>query len=113
MSTADAAWLHMDRPTNLMIVNGVLWFDEPIDWERCRAVFGERIVARFDRFRQRAVEGPPLAAPRWEDDPEFDPALRFHHVALPAPHDRRGCRSSSAIASRCRSTGAGRCGRST
>jgi diacylglycerol O-acyltransferase len=31
MSTADAAWLHMDRPMNLMIVNGVLWFDEPID----------------------------------------------------------------------------------
>lgn len=48
MSAADAAWLHMDRPTNLMVVNGVLWFDEPVDWERCRAVFGERIVARFD-----------------------------------------------------------------
>jgi diacylglycerol O-acyltransferase len=89
MSSADAAWLHMDRPTNLMIVNGVLWFDEPVDWERCRAVFGERIVARFDRFRQRAVEGPPLAAARWQDDPEFDPELHFHHVALPAPHDRR------------------------
>ena len=35
MSTADAAWLRMDRPTNLMIVNSVLWFDEPVDWERC------------------------------------------------------------------------------
>jgi hypothetical protein len=21
MSTADAAWLHMDRPTNLMVIN--------------------------------------------------------------------------------------------
>jgi diacylglycerol O-acyltransferase len=88
MSTADAAWLHMDRPTNLMIVNGVLWFDEPVDWERCRAVFVERIVARFDRFRQRAVEGRPLAGPRWEDDRNFDPELHFHHVALPAPQDR-------------------------
>jgi hypothetical protein len=27
MSSADAAWLRMDRPTNLMIVNSVLWFD--------------------------------------------------------------------------------------
>ena len=43
MSTADAAWLRMDRPTNLMIVNSVLWFDEPVDWERCKAVFLERI----------------------------------------------------------------------
>ena len=57
MSTADAAWLRMDRPTNLMIVNSVLWFDEPVDWERCKAVFLNRIVARFDRFRQRASEG--------------------------------------------------------
>src|SRR6478735_2300985 len=88
MSTADAAWLRMDRPTNLMIVNSVLWFDEPVDWERCKAIFLDRVVARFDRFRQRAADGLPLAAPHWEDDPGFDPDLHFHHVALQAPHDR-------------------------
>jgi diacylglycerol O-acyltransferase / wax synthase len=27
MSNADAAWLHMDRPTNLMVVNALLWFE--------------------------------------------------------------------------------------
>jgi diacylglycerol O-acyltransferase / wax synthase len=70
MSTADAAWLRMDRPTNLMIVNSVLWFDEPVDWDRCRAVFLDRIVARFDRFRQRAADRLPLAGPHWEDDPD-------------------------------------------
>jgi diacylglycerol O-acyltransferase / wax synthase len=89
MSTADAAWLRMDRPTNLMVVNSVLWFDEPVDWDACRAIFRERIVARFDRFRQRAVDGLPLTGPHWADDPDFDPGLHFHHVALPAPHDRR------------------------
>jgi len=88
MSSADAAWLRMDRPTNLMIVNSVLWFDEPVDWERCKAVFVDRIVDRFDRFHQRAAGGLPLTSPHWEDDPGFDPALHFHHVALPAPHDR-------------------------
>ena len=31
MSNADAAWLHMDRPTNLMVVNALLWFEEPVD----------------------------------------------------------------------------------
>ena len=34
MSSADAAWLHMDRPTNLMVITGALWFDEPLDWDR-------------------------------------------------------------------------------
>jgi diacylglycerol O-acyltransferase / wax synthase len=89
MAPADAAWLHMDRPTNLMVVNGVFWFDEPVDWDRLRARFLEGVVERFDRFRQVAVEGPLLAGPRWRDDPGFDADLHFHHVALPPPQDRR------------------------
>ena len=89
MPTADAAWLRMDRATNLMVVNSVLWFDEPVDWNAFRATFLERIVERFDRFRQRAVNGLPFTGPRWADDPDFDPELHFHHVALPSPHDRR------------------------
>ena len=82
MASADAAWLHMDRPTNLMVINSVLWCDEPIDWERCRDVFRERVVERFDRFRQRPVEGP--TGPHWQDA-DLDLDLHFHHVALPAP----------------------------
>ena len=63
MSSADAAWLHMDRPTNLMVINSVLWFDEPVDWQAYRAIVRERLVDRFDRFRQRPVEG--IAGPHW------------------------------------------------
>jgi WS/DGAT/MGAT family acyltransferase len=77
----------MDRPTNLMIVNSVLWCAEPVDWDALRARFMERVVDRFDGFRQRAVEGQLLGPPHWEDDPDFDPDLHFHRVALPAPHD--------------------------
>src|SRR6476661_2887236 len=87
MSSADAAWLHMDRPTNLMIINSVLWFDEPVNWTRCRAVFLERIVDRFDRFRQRPVDA--IAGPHWEDVDELDLDLHFHHFVLPEPGDRR------------------------
>jgi WS/DGAT/MGAT family acyltransferase len=86
MSSADAAWLHMDRPTNLMVINSVLWFDEPVDWDAYKALVRERLVERFDRFRQRPVEG--LTGPHWEDV-ELDLDLHFHHVALPAPGDRR------------------------
>jgi diacylglycerol O-acyltransferase len=86
MGSADAAWLHMDRPTNLMVINSVLWCDEPIDWDRCREVFRARVVERFDRFRQRPVEAP--TGPHWEDV-EIDLDLHLHHVALPAPGNRR------------------------
>ena len=89
MSNADAAWLHMDRPTNLMVVNGLLWFDEPLDVDRARAVVRERLVERFPRFHQRIVE-PRLGigVPSWEDDPEFDLDLHVHRLALPAPGDK-------------------------
>ncbi len=89
MSNADAAWLHMDRPQNLMVINGVLSFDEQVDWERLREVLQERLVGPFPRFRQRVRE-PRLGigTPQWEDDPEFDLDLHLHHVALPAPGDR-------------------------
>ncbi len=89
MSHADAAWLHMDQPTNLMVITGVLWFDQPPDWERVREIMRVRWVERFPRFRQRVVEGrAPLAGPHWEDDPHFDLDLHLHRSALPAPGDR-------------------------
>ena len=89
MSSADAAWLRMDRPTNLMVINSVMLFDEPVDWERVRDVISARLVAPYPRFRQRVVEGHrPGAGAFWEDDPNFDEDLHFHHLALPAPGDR-------------------------
>ncbi len=89
MDSADAAWLHMDRPTSLMVVNGVLWFDEPLDAERVRDVIGKRLVAPYPRFRQRVVE-PRMGVgrPAWEDDPNFDLDRHIHLLSLPAPGDR-------------------------
>ena len=87
MPAADAAWLHMDRPTNPMVVNCMIWFDEPLDWGRAKEVFARRIVDEFPRFRRRVVE--PLARPpRFEDDPEFDIDQHMHRLALPAPGDQ-------------------------
>ena len=86
MSHADAAWLHMDQPTNLMVITGVLWFDQSPDWERVREIMRVRWVKPFPRFRQRVVEGRgPLSGPHWEDDSQFDLDLHLHRVALPAP----------------------------
>ncbi len=89
LSTADTAWLHMDRPTNLMVINSVELFDEPPDWERVKQVIQERLVDRYPRFRQRVVESRlPLRAPRWEDDPDYALEHHVHRLALPAPGDR-------------------------
>ena len=66
MSSVDAAWLRMEEPANLMMITAVLWFDEPPDWERLKAVVRERMVERFPRFRQRVVLPPRrrLKSPR-------------------------------------------------
>jgi diacylglycerol O-acyltransferase / wax synthase len=87
-SSADAAWLHMDRPSNLMVINSVLLFDEPVDWDRVREIVQRRLVDVYPRFRQRAVESRlPLRAPKWENDPDFCIEHHLHHLALPAPGD--------------------------
>lgn len=89
MSNADAAWLHMDRPTNLMVVNALMWFEEPVDFDRAREIYRLRMVDHFPPFRQRIAE-PRLGigAPTWEDDPHFDLDLHLHRRALPAPGDQ-------------------------
>jgi diacylglycerol O-acyltransferase len=88
LSNADAAWLHMDRPTNLMVVNSVMLFDEPVSLEQLAEVFGSRLIAHYPRFSQRVQESPlPLQAPSWVDDPSFDLRRHLHHIGLPAPGD--------------------------
>src|SRR5512133_3259902 len=87
MSTADAAWLHMDRPTNLMVITAVAWFEQPLDWGGVREVVSSRLVQRFPRFRQRVKESRiPLLGPSWEET-DFDLDLHLHRIALPPPGD--------------------------
>ena len=87
-ASADAAWLHMDRPTNLMVITSVSLFDRPVDWERVKQIHETRLLDRYPRFHQRVVESRvPLRAPKWEDDPDFALEHHLHHIALPAPGD--------------------------
>jgi WS/DGAT/MGAT family acyltransferase len=86
MSAADASWFHNDGPANLAVVMGVTLTKEPLDFERVRQVYSERLVT-FERFRQRVVEtGFPLPTPHWQDMPNFDIDQHLHHIGLPAPH---------------------------
>ncbi|HEX6387272.1 MAG TPA: wax ester/triacylglycerol synthase domain-containing protein, partial [Anaerolineae bacterium] len=88
LSNVDAAWLGMEHPTNLMMVSGVLTFNEPLDFERLKAVIQHRLL-NFERFRQRVVQSRiPLAPAYWETDPNFDLDAHVHRIALPAPGDK-------------------------
>jgi WS/DGAT/MGAT family acyltransferase len=88
LTNVDAAWLGMEDPTNLMMVSGILTFDEPIDMDHLRAVLNYRFL-KFERFRQCVVQPKlPLASPYWETDPNFTLDSHLHRVALPAPGDQ-------------------------
>jgi diacylglycerol O-acyltransferase len=88
MSSSDTAWLHMDRPDNLMVVNCVFWFDRPLDWDRVAAAFADRLVPAYPHFAQRAVDPPVtlgLIAPMWQDVDDFDVHDHFRSATLPTP----------------------------
>ena len=74
MSSVDVAWLRMDRPSNLMVICGVLVLRERISIARLRSTIAKRFL-RYPRFRQR----PAAAAGgyQWRTDERFDLA---HHV---------------------------------
>lgn len=86
MAPADAAWLRMDRPTNLMVVTSVMWFDEVLDWSALRALLRHRMLDRFPRFRQRVVE--TRGSHYWEDVEGFDLEEHLHPIRLPEPAGR-------------------------
>jgi len=87
----DTIWLNMDRPDNLMVIDAVMWFDEPVDWERLEQVLLARLVARYPVFSQRPVGGlPPLTSPHWEDDEDFSLSHHLRRVTLPDPGDEAG-----------------------
>ena len=85
MSKVDTAWLRMERPTNLMMITGVLMFASPLDPKRIKKLLAERFLA-FRRFRQRAVLTTNGAA--WETDEDFDINWHVRVAALPGAADK-------------------------
>jgi diacylglycerol O-acyltransferase / wax synthase len=84
MPAADAAWLHMDIPTNPMVVNGLMRLGAVPSPDAVRATIEARMLAPYPRFRQRVVD-PLGRTPAFEDDLGFDLDNHLHRRALPAP----------------------------
>ena len=61
LSGADTFWLRLDRPTNLMMIHGVMLFDAPLEFARVRDAF-----ASIDAHRtapMRLGSGSPGGSP--------------------------------------------------
>ena len=88
MSAVDSAWLRMDNPGNLLVVNAVIWSAEPLG------------LRRTPRRHRRADDRPvpalppasgssriPLGRAEWVDDEDFDPDRHYRYVTLHEPGD--------------------------
>ncbi len=89
MSSIDNFWLHMDSPTNLMVITAMLSFDEPLDFDRLNETFKNRLLC-YDRFKKRVVR--PISGVGnaiWELDPNFDLRSHLQRTALPSPGGKK------------------------
>ena len=83
MSAQDALWLTMDRPNNLMVIDGVMLFDAEPEWDALLAATTERVIDRFPVFRSRALLGESGWV--WQVDPDFHLERHIRRVRLPEP----------------------------
>jgi diacylglycerol O-acyltransferase len=89
MSAVDSAWLRMDQPGNLLVINSVMWSSQAADFEQLRTVMEDRMINRFPRFRQYPRDSRiPMGRAEWVDDDDFDTERHYRYVTLPAPGDQ-------------------------
>jgi len=81
----DTAWLRMEQPTNLMMINGVIFLGGALDYERLLQTIEERFLT-FRRFTQKASDG--AAGAHWVTDPDFDISWHVRRTALPGKADK-------------------------
>ncbi len=88
LSPVDTAWLRMEDRDNLMMITGVMMFDQPLDYGRVRAVLEQRLL-RWDRFRSKIVEPKfGVGGMYWEVDPKFNIDDHLRRFKLPPPGDK-------------------------
>ena len=98
MSHVDSAWLRMDDPTHLMIINGVTVTGEPMKIEEFKDVIRERMMS-LPRFKCRVTPSSNGRRHIWEDCEDFD--LDEHVVSAELEGDgaRASCDCFSGAAS--------------
>lgn len=85
MSPADTTWLRMDRPTNPMVIVGVLVLQGPVDISRLEQTLANRLLA-FPRFGQH-VEHRAFQY-WWVTNSIFTTERHIKRLRLPGRADR-------------------------
>ena len=83
MSSVDRAWLRMEDPTNLMVVNALLWLSDPLPRDALEPLLRERL-SWIRRMRLSAHPGRLWTFWRGE---ELELGAHLHEHQLPEPAD--------------------------
>ncbi len=81
----DAAWLHMDRPDNPLVINAVLLLEAGVDIEAVISRFLDVVVYPYPRFQQVIAESPVGVGPPMWVPAGLTLADHIHRVRLPEP----------------------------
>ncbi len=98
MTQTDAfTWAMESDPRLRSTVVTVILLDRSPDWDVVRARF-EVLARNLPIWRQRVVESPPPAPPRWEHAPDFDLDFHLRKVSAPNPGNLEGVLEMARIA---------------
>lgn len=86
MSRVDTAWLRMEKPTNLMMITGVLMFETSLSLDTLKRVIKQRFLS-YPRFKQKVIDTP--AGAWWEEDRDFDLDWHVRLSGLPGRGSKR------------------------
>ncbi len=83
LTKADAAWLHMDKPENLMMITAMFLFEDRLDYEDLKQTVSERML-KYDRFRMRVRRSRnPLRRPSWVPVKDFHIENHIERISMP------------------------------
>lgn len=72
LSPNDSLWLNMDTPENLMVIESIMWFDEPLEPDAVLQTLHDRLLARYPVFGWRAEASEAVVGvDQWVADPHF------------------------------------------
>ena len=98
MSQTDAFTWAMESDARLRsTVVTVILLDKSPDWDVVRTRFGA-LAHSLPIWRQRVVETPPPAPPRWETAPDFDIDFHLRKVSAPDPGNLDGVLEMARVA---------------
>lgn len=98
MSQTDAfTWAMESDPRLRSTVVTVILLDRSPDWDVVRERFAA-LSHNLPIWRQRVVESPPPAPPRWEDAPDFDIDFHMRRVSAPDPGNLDGVLEMARVA---------------